>query len=401
MNNADMTPGSVAGGSGDATTAPGLAGEVGSDAVADAGPAPVDPVRRRRRRWIWGVGLALLVGAGLGVAFVPTPYVLLEPGSVRGTQERISIEGAEVHPPGSEVLFTTVYVDRATTWGLLRGALDDAIEIHTQEEIYGTRGRDETQQINRHQMDVSKLVATMESLELLGYDATFTADGARVVEVARGSAVDGVIAPGDVILAVDGEPVALPSDLRQALEGRSPGDEVRLSVRRDGMPAGELAAREGDDDAEVEEVEVALGASPEDPAKGVLGVNVESDSPRVDSEVQVDIDSGVVSGPSAGLAWSLGIVDLLTPGDLTGGGDVAVTGEILQDGSVGQIGGVVQKVATVKRAGIDTFLYPADTPAEEQDEMRRVAGDGVELVPVATLEEAIHHLDPDLALPGA
>jgi PDZ domain-containing protein len=357
--------------------------------------------RRRRRRWILGVSLALLVGAVLGVIFVPTPYVLLEPGSVRSTQDRISIEGAEVHEPESEVLFTTVYVDRATTWGLLRGALDDAIEVHTQEEIYGTRGRDETQEINRHQMDVSKLVATMESLELLGYEATFTAEGARVIEVVPGSAADGEIASGDVIVAVDGAPVALPADLRGSLEGKAPGDRVRLTVRRESVPSGELAADQDEDDGEVVQIEVALGESPEDPSRGVLGVNVESDSPRVESALDVEIDSGVVSGPSAGLAWSLGIVDLLTPGDLAGGRDVAVTGEILQDGSVGRIGGVVQKVATVKRAGIDTFLYPADTPAEEQDEMRRVAGAEVELVPVGTLGEAVAFLDPDLELPGA
>jgi PDZ domain-containing protein len=374
-------------------------------AAADAAhpvPEGAEPGRRRRRRrrWILGVSLALLVGAVLGVIFVPTPYVLLEPGSVRSTQDRISIEGAEVHEPESEVLFTTVYVDRATTWGLLRGALDDAIEVHTQEEIYGTRGRDETQEINRHQMDVSKLVATMESLELLGYEATFTAEGARVIEVVPGSAADGEIASGDVIVAVDGAPVALPADLRGSLEGKGPGDRVQLTVRRESVASGELAA-DRDDDGEVVQIEVALGESPEDPSRGVLGVNVESDSPRVESALDVEIDSGVVSGPSAGLAWSLGIVDLLTPGDLAGGRDVAVTGEILQDGSVGRIGGVVQKVATVKRAGIDTFLYPADTPAEEQDEMRRVAGAEVELVPVGTLGEAVAFLDPDLELPGA
>jgi PDZ domain-containing protein len=175
---------------------------------------------------------------------------------------------------------------------------------------------------------------------------------------------------------------------------------VQLTVRRESVASGELAA-DRDDDGEVVQIEVALGESPEDPSRGVLGVNVESDSPRVESALDVEIDSGVVSGPSAGLAWSLGIVDLLTPGDLAGGRDVAVTGEILQDGSVGRIGGVVQKVATVKRAGIDTFLYPADTPAEEQDEMRRVAGSEVELVPVGTLGEAVAFLDPDLELPGA
>jgi PDZ domain-containing protein len=399
MNNADMTHGSVAGGSGDAT--PTCVARL--DDPEEGSSPPVPGTRKRRRRWIWGLSAALVLGAVLGIAFVPTPYVLLEPGSVRSTQDRISIEGTDVHEPESDVLFTTVYVDRATTWGLMRGALDDAIEVHTQEEIYGTRGRDETQEINEHQMDVSKLVATMESLKVLGHDATFTADGARVVEVVPGSAVDGSVTPGDVILAVDGATVAMPSDLRAALEGKAPGDPVRLSVRKEGLPSGELAAEEGEGGSKsaVEEVQVVLGESEDDASRGVLGVNVEPQSPRIESSVDVEIDSGVVSGPSAGLAWSLGIIDLLTPGDLAGGEDVAVTGEILTDGAVGPIGGVVQKVATVKRAGVDTFLYPADTPPEEQAEMKRIAGDDVELIPVATLEEAVHALDPDLALQGS
>ncbi len=111
--------------------------------------------------------------------------------------------------------------------------------------------------------------------------------------------------------------------------------------------------------------------------------------------MNVEVDSGKVTGPSAGLAWSLAVVDRLTEGSLTGDRDVAVTGEILPGGEIGQIGGIAQKVATVKRNGVDVFLYPASTPASEVTEMERIADGEVELVPVATLSEALDFLDPD------
>ena len=90
----------------------------------------------------------------------------------------------------------------------------------------------------------------------------------------------------------------------------------------------------------------------------------------------------------------------MTPGSLTGGERIAVTGEILDDGSVGPIGGITQKVAAVKRAGIDLFIYPAATPADEQAEMRRIAADDVTLWPVEDIDEAIDLLAPD-GLPTA
>ena len=224
----------------------------------------------------------MLVGAVLGALFVPTPYVLLEPGSVRPTENRISIEGAKSFDDESDVLFTTVYVDRATLFGLLRGNLDDAVEIHTQEEIYGREGRDASQKVNQQEMDLSKLVATREALEFLGYDAEFTADGARVTQVLPGSAADGHLRPGDVIVAVDGAPIALPADLHEALAGRAPGDEVTVTVIRDeGPPA---SRRHPGRRRKVEvALALALGPAEDDPARAVMGVSVQPESPRVDS----------------------------------------------------------------------------------------------------------------------
>jgi PDZ domain-containing protein len=100
------------------------------------------------------------------------------------------------------------------------------------------------------------------------------------------------------------------------------------------------------------------------------------------------------------LAWTLGIIDRLTPGALTGGRGIAVTGEIFDDGTVGAVGGLPQKVAAVKRAGVRLFLYPADTTEAEQREMQRIAGSELRLEPVATVDEAVAVLAPEgLTLP--
>jgi PDZ domain-containing protein len=274
-------------------------------------------------------------------------------------------------------------------------------------------------------MDLSKLIATLEALTLLGYDPHFSADGAHVLDVSDDAPAASVLRPGDVIVAVDGNEVSLPADLRVELEDNSAGDEVSLTVRRPVPPSGESASAGA---AELETLEVTAtlteaddgphggDADSEGPDPGgtddagsetgdadggrqgraVLGVSVEPWNPRVESRVEVEIDSGSVTGPSAGLAWALAVIDTLTPESLTGGRDVAVTGEILADGSIGVIGGVEQKVSTVSRNGVEVFIYPADTPEEEQQEMRRIAGDDVELVPVADLAEAVEYLSPGL-----
>ena len=390
------------------------------------GPAGERGSRSRRRRKWWGIGIAaaLLVGAVLGFLFVPTPYVLIQPGAVRPAEERVEITGTDSYEADGDIMFTTVYVDQATLFGLMRGSFDDAIEVRTEEEVYGDRGRDETREVNRQQMDLSKLIATMEALTLLGYEPQVSADGAHVLGVADDAPSASVVEPGDVIVAVDGNEVSLPADLRAELADNSVGDEVSLTIRRSVPPSGESASADAAD-AETLEVTAELTEAEDGPkgdgsgdgspdevpddagsesgdaegtpqGRAVLGVSVEPWNPRVDSKVEVEIDSGTVTGPSAGLAWALAVVDTLTPESLTGGRDVAVTGEILADGSIGVIGGVEQKVSTVSRNGVEVFIYPADTPEEEQQEMRRIAGDDVELVPVSSLAEAVEFLSPGL-----
>ncbi len=90
---------------------------------------------------------------------------------------------------------------------------------------------------------------------------------------------------------------------------------------------------------------------------------------KLDFPVDVKIDPGAVSGPSAGLAFTLTIIDELTPGSLTGGKKVAVTGTMDLGGNVGEVGGVPQKTAAALDAGAKLFLVP--TPEVAQAKARR------------------------------
>ena len=108
---------------------------------------------------------------------------------------------------------------------------------------------------------------------------------------------------------------------------------------------------------------------------------------RFDFPVKVDIDTGKVAGPSAGLAFTLALLDDLAPGDLTGGKKVAVTGTIDVEGKVGPVGGVAQKTAAAKRAGAIAFLVPPD----EEKDARKHAG-SMKIMVVRTLADAVSAL---------
>ena len=128
-------------------------------------------------------------------------------------------------------------------------------------------------------------------------------------------------------------------------------------------------------------VQVTLSASPDDTTRTIVGI-VPFDTATVQLPFQVDIDTGQIGGPSAGLAFTLTLIDELSKGDLTGGKDVAVTGEIELDGSVGPIGGLAQKVSAVRQAGVHHFLVPTAQGEQQIARAREIGGDDVEIIPV-------------------
>ncbi|MET7622141.1 S16 family serine protease [Streptomyces sp. NPDC005408] len=109
-------------------------------------------------------------------------------------------------------------------------------------------------------------------------------------------------------------------------------------------------------------------------------------------KVKVTLHLADVGGPSAGLLFSLGIVDKLdgdgAGGDLTGGRTVAGTGTISPDGKVGAVGGVSLKTRAAKRDGASVFLVPEGECSDAQAELPK----GLQLIPVTTLKGAVESL---------
>jgi PDZ domain-containing protein len=136
---------------------------------------------------------------------------------------------------------------------------------------------------------------------------------------------------------------------------------------------------------------IELMVSPDDPDRTIIGV-WPADTRTVDLPFEVDIDTDSIGGPSAGLSFTLALLDELTAGELTGGVKVAATGTIDGDESIGAIGALRQKTVAVKASGATVFLVPS-AQTEELSAARRVAGSKLRIVPVANLTEALKVLE--------
>ncbi len=225
-------------------------------------------------------------------------------------------------------------------------------------------------QEGKNQMSRSQEIAAAVALEHLGYDIDVKGEGAQVDTVVPGRPAEGVLEVGDIIVEAGGEPVKGHADLVKALGEVEPGDEIDMVVMRDGKRT---------------PVTVGTSESPEDPDQAVTGIIV-ADAATFDLPVDVSIDAGSIGGPSAGLAFALGIVDELGD-DIDRGRTVVVTGELALDGTVIPIGGIKQKTIGAKEAGADVFIVP-DANAEEA----RKYADGLEIVAVSNFDEAIDAL---------
>lgn len=323
-----------------------------------------------RRLW-WAVpalAAVLLVGVLLSLDL---PYYGIAPGDARAVDDLIAAPEGVAHPPNGKVYLATVSLQRLKPLGALRAWLDDDIDVVHEDELLGNTPRKEYRRQNLELMDDSKETALVVALRELGYKVAEYGKGALVLSVAERLPADGRLEQGDTIVAVDGESTFLVQDAVEAIKARRPGDEVRLEVVN------------ADGETRVERITLA-----ERDGGAILGVTMRTKDRTFDLPLDVSIDSGTIGGPSAGLAFTLGVIDKLSAGELTGGKNVAVTGTIDIDGSVGDVGGVVQKTAAVRDRGVRWFLVPPG----EFEQARRHAGRNLTVLKVATIDEAIEAL---------
>jgi len=322
---------------------------------------------RTLRKLPWLVlGVAALVFVA-GRVFLP--YYAIGPGPARDVEPLIQVEGAPVYPSEGQLVLTSVVFEQLTAFGVLGAWLDPDRVIVSRDRVYPPGVTVEVEhQRSISQMDQSKLDATYVTMEELTDYPKDHGEGVLVEGVVTGCAADGELYPGDLIQEVDGQPVNSVREASDAIGAARSGSTLRFDVTVDGEPETVRLVRE------------PCGGE-KDPLVGVSLIN--------SFPIDVTISSGAIGGPSAGLMWALGLYDLLTPGDLTGGRTVAGTGEIGIDGRVYPIGGIGEKIAAADHAGADVFLVPKDNLQEAE-----AAGDrGMEFVTVQTFDDALAYLE--------
>lgn len=315
-----------------------------------------------RPRPLVAIGVALALG--IAAASIRLPYLAVEPGRAIDVLPRIEVEGA-VRDTAGAILSTDVVLRELDPLGLVRAWLDPyAVVVPTSTYVPPTSSFEEQGDVGLAQMASSKVDAAAAALRLVAGYPRNRGRGVLVEAVTAGCDAVGKLAPGDVVLAIDGATVRSVVAAGERIAAVPSGGTVAFRVLRDGGAG-----------ATVDVVREPCGGSTEP----LVGVALVANLP-----VDVAIASGEVGGPSAGLAYALGICDLLTPGDLTGGRIVAATGAIGLRGRVRPVGGIPQKMRAAEEAGATVFLVPRgnlrDALAVETS---------MEVVPVRSLAEAV------------
>lgn len=341
-------------------------------------PAP----RLSRLWWFTAPVLLVLVGAVIVVASLRVPYVVLKPGSARSVGPLVTITQkpggpkVTVDPATDDLLYLTVSsIMKPSGIVALKGWWDDKAQVEPSAPFLGTQTSDENRKLNLEMMTDSQDKARKVALERLGYDVVTHHIGAFLEDVDPAFPASKVLKPGMTVVGADGKEVTTRDDLVAAIASHAPGETMSLEV----VPLGAT---------EPVTVEAELGSRPDHPDKPVLGISL-VDRSTYTFPVDIEIDSGKVGGPSAGLAFTLAILDRMTPGSLTGDGRVAVTGTIELDGSVGPVGGVNHKTEAAISEGAKLMLVPP----EEYDEAVKASDGRIDVKAVSSLDEALAALE--------
>jgi PDZ domain-containing protein len=286
------------------------------------------------------------------------------------------------HPPKGSFLLTTVSLRSAVTpYDLVYDYFNDDVVLIAKKDILGDSSQRQYNRQAAQDMDDSKEAAIVLAFRTLGYKVPEHGSGALIVGVPDQQVpATGLLEAGDVITALDGVPTNLAQEAIGILQKKKPGENVVATLTADDGSTTQKTIRLGTRaDSQSCSTAVVQGGS------ACLGVVLGTKGHRFDYPFKVSIDTNNVGGPSAGLAFTLALIDELTPGELTGGQQVAVTGTIEIDGTVGDVGGVAQKTAAVRHAGAKLFLVPPGEFAEAKAH----AGKNLKVVQVTTLADAL------------
>jgi PDZ domain-containing protein len=325
----------------------------------------------RIQRWEIAPGEAMTVSSRIG--FMPT-------------KEGDAVPQRYVADNG--IRFVTAFGGQLSILDSILGWLDPYVRVDTYTEHFGEQTPTSSRRLGFQAMTGAKQIAEYVAMSKVGLEASLKEGPILVEQVICQDAPSENSAcvnlqVGEQITHINGVATQTLSLLAAQMKDRKVGESVVLTV----LP---YVAPNEESERKPKKVTVTLMASPDD-ERAIVGF-IPADTRVTSLPFDVNISTTDIGGPSAGLAFTLALLDELTEGNLMGKGRVAATGTMDENQNVGAIGALEQKAVAVRDAGVTLFLVPAGQSPDEMKAARAAAGSGVRIVQVATLDDALKEL---------
>lgn len=334
---------------------------------------------KNKKLWFFVLVMALVVF----VSSYRLDAYISRPGDAYELSPLVEVEGRDEDDAGTLSLMT-VTMFNATPALYIMAQFQEGYKVLDPEQVRNPHESDEEYNVRQLKlMSDSQVNALQVAFEEAGKPYEVSSNGVFILNVLEDGAAAGLLSPGDRLLEIDGQAYDSMEDFLDYLGTKKVGDEVELVIERDERTINQT---------------VTLAPLPTEPERAGIGISFVEDK-EIETTPDVSIDSDTIGGPSAGLMFTLEILNQLLDEDITHGYDIAGTGTMESDGTVGPIGGIDQKVMAADRAGIDVFFAPdnegesgAPSNFDVAMETAEEIGTEMDIVPVTDIDAALDYL---------
>jgi len=307
------------------------------------------------------------------IGLIKTEYYFMSPGPPY--QWEIDYSNNENYTFEGNLFQLTVRRDEANVFVYLWSLINDSYDLYPREVILpnGVTPQ-ELSEISIQNMRTSENVAIAVALKNVGYEIESKGDGVAVVGLLEDSPVKDKLKKGDLINSINNTDIYSATEFISTLRTYSIGETVSIGL-----------LREIDGIKEQIYIKTTLIEHVEYEGEPMVGFLATTVNERFDFPFEIDIKTGNVGGPSAGLMMALNVYNNLIPEDITNSKIIAGTGTIEIDGSVGPVGGIKQKIIAAKKAGAELILVPVANFEEAQP----FETDKTAIVAVDSFDEAL------------
>jgi Lon-like protease len=322
----------------------------------------------------------------------------LVPADAQPVEPRLSVSGLPTYATKGQIYFVTIREPELTVMDYLVTHHLPSVRFMSYTDKFGNQTEAQLLQSGQRQMTGAKDRATYVALKAAGFDVT-RKNGPAIIDYIVCQKVNAartkcdqdapaakVLQPNDTIISINGTKITTLDDISPVLKTVKAGDTVQVVISRDGKQSS----------VAVQTIQAPGEATP----RTIIGfAPVDTTTVSLPPGLKVDFSTEGIGGPSAGLAFTLTLIDTVTQGNLMGNNRIAVTGEIDIDGKVGAIGGLNSKAKAVQQTGVKYFLVPASQPKgrlpdgrlnpDSIEAAQAVVGNSMQIIPVDTLDDAL------------